>query len=315
MDFFWMTFESIAMLLVIGCVGFIILSRKVLPESAFSFLSPLSLDIALPCLVFGNIISNFQPLAFPGWWLLPLWWTGFTVISSGAAFCFALVSRREVRKEFIVSLMYPNGIFFPLAILTGIFGNDSSHVVTLFLFVLFYPSFLFSTCHLFWKKPNQPVRWNRIFNTMLIVTLLATLVRLMDLQVYIPAFVLGGLKMVGSMTVPLLMLIIGGNIYVDFKNRRTILVRELILFLCVKNIAYPVIALGVLYLLHPPFMIALMILLQSAVPPVTAIPVIVEKEGGKRDVVNQFLFASALFSLITIPMAMVLLGRLYPGHF
>ena len=85
---------------------------------------------------------------------------------------------------------------------------------------LFFPSFLFSTCHLFWKKTNSPVRWNRIFNKMLIVTLVATGVRLLNLQVYIPAFVLGATKMVGSMTVPLLMLIIGGSIYVDFKNRK-----------------------------------------------------------------------------------------------
>ncbi|MFO7885839.1 MAG: AEC family transporter, partial [Desulfobacteraceae bacterium] len=159
MDLFLITFESIALLLVIGCGGFMILKRNILPESAFSFLSPLSLDIALPCLVFANIITNFQPLAFPGWWLLPLWWAGFTVISSGAALLFGLFARPAVKKEFIVSLMYPNAIFFPLAILTGMFGNDSPHVVNLFLFVLFFPSFLFSTCHLFWKKTNPPVRW------------------------------------------------------------------------------------------------------------------------------------------------------------
>jgi len=53
-------------------------------------------------------------------------------------------------------------------------------------------------------------------------------------------------------------------------------VRELVWFLFIKNIAYPVITLFFLYLLQPPFTIALMILLQSAVPPVTAIPVIVE---------------------------------------
>ncbi|MEA2059938.1 MAG: AEC family transporter [Thermodesulfobacteriota bacterium] len=99
MDLFLITFESIALLLVIGCGGFMILNRNILPESAFAFLSPLSLDIALPCLVFANIITNFQPLAFPGWWLLPLWWAGFTVISSGASLLFGLIARPGVKKK------------------------------------------------------------------------------------------------------------------------------------------------------------------------------------------------------------------------
>ncbi len=313
MNLFITTFESIALLLVIGCLGFYIINRKVLPESAFSLLSPLSIDIALPCLVFVNIINNFKPEVTPDWWLLPLWWTGFTLLSSGFAFLFGFLAKKEIRKEFIVSLIYQNAIFFPLAILTGMFGNDSPHIVNLFLFVLFFPSLLFSTCHLFWKKEGQPVRWGRILNTILIVTIIATTLRLFNLHVFIPEFVLNGLKMVGGMTVPLLMLIIGGNIYIDFKNKGQFLFPDVILFVVIKNILYPVFALSVLYFLRPPYAIALMILLQSAVPPVTAIPVVVEKEGGKRDAVNQFLFTSALFALISIPTAMYLLGWLYPA--
>ena len=314
MSLFITTFESIALLLVIGCVGFYIINRKILPESAFSLLSPLSIDIALPCLVFVNIITNFKPEENPDWWLLPLWWTGFSIVAALLTVIFSQLAKKEIRKEFAVSLFYQNGIFFPLAILTGSFGSDSVHIVNLFLFVLFFPSLLFSTCHLFWKKPNRPVRWNRIFNTILIVTVTATVLRLLNLQGYIPSFVLNGLKMVGSMTVPLLMIIIGGNIYIDFKNKGKLMIPEIIYFLSIKNILFPLVALAILYYIRPPYHIALMIALQSAVPPVTAIPVVVEKEGGKREAVNQFLFTSAIFALISIPVVMYLLGFLYPNN-
>ncbi len=314
MSLFVTTFESIALLLVIGCVGFYIINRKVLSESAFSLLSPLSLDIALPCLVFVNILTNFKPVENPDWWMLPLWWVGFTIVAGFLAALFSLLAKKEIRKEFTVSLFYQNGIFFPLAILTGIYGGDSSHIVDLFIFVLFFPSLLFSTCHLFWKNPDRPVRWNRIFNTMLIVTIVAIFIRLIDFQVYIPSFLLNGLRMVGGMTVPLLMIIIGGNIYIDFKNKGKLLIPEITIFLIIKNIIYPLIALFILYLLRPPYYIALLIIIQSAVPPVTAIPVVVENEGGRRDVVNQFLFTSALFALLSIPFTMYMFGLLYPEN-
>lgn len=307
------TFESIALLMVIGCVGFYIINRKVLAESAFSLLSPLSLDIALPCLVFVNIITNFNPGENPEWWQLPLWWAGFTLVAYLLALLFSLGAKKEIKKEFTVSLIYQNGIFFPLAILTGIYGADSVHIVNLFLFMMFFPSLLFSTCHLFWKNPDRPVRWNRIFNPILLVTIVATLIKLMSFDGFIPSFIINGLKMVGGMTVPLLMIIIGGNMYIDFKNKGRLFIPEISIFLIIKNIIYPLVALGVIYLIRPPHYIALMIIIQSAVPPVTAIPVVVENEGGRRDVVNQFLFTSALFALISIPFMMYLFGLLYPN--
>jgi len=298
------------MLLVIGMVGFYIISRKILPEKAFSMLSPLSIDVALPCLVFVNIINNFNPQSSEGWWLLPLWWVGFSVIAGFLSAVSTTIARKEIRKEFAVSLFYQNGIFFPLAILTGMYGHNSPQLVNLFLFVLFYPSLLFSTCHLFWRRPGRSFRWNRVINIILIVTVSATIIRLMSMEVFIPGFVTNALKMLGAMTVPLLMIIIGGNIYIDFKNKGKLLYAEICKFLLIKNILFPIVALALMAWLKPSYDIALIIIIQSAVPPVTAIPIVVEREGGNRQVVNQFLFTSALFSLLSIPVVMYLFGHI-----
>ncbi|MFW5989597.1 MAG: AEC family transporter, partial [Desulfosudaceae bacterium] len=79
MALFISTFESVAALLGIGFLGFFVISRKILPDKALGFLSPLALDIALPSLVFVNILVHFQPAESTGWWTLPLWWLGFTL--------------------------------------------------------------------------------------------------------------------------------------------------------------------------------------------------------------------------------------------
>ena len=67
MSLFIATFESVAVLLGIGVLGFWIIRRRILPGDILGFLSPLALDIALPCLIFANIIQNFSPGESHGW--------------------------------------------------------------------------------------------------------------------------------------------------------------------------------------------------------------------------------------------------------
>ena len=133
------TFESVALLLSMGIFGLWIISKRILPKEALHLFSILALDIALPSLVFVNILQDFRPSEFQKWWLLPLWWAGLTIFFVGMTALFSFVSKREFRREFAVSLFYQNGLFFTLAIITGIFGSGSPYIVDLFLFMLFSP--------------------------------------------------------------------------------------------------------------------------------------------------------------------------------
>jgi len=69
------TFESVALLLGIGALGLWVIGRRILPKEALGVLSIFALDIALPSLVFVNILQNFKPSESQDWWLLPLWWS------------------------------------------------------------------------------------------------------------------------------------------------------------------------------------------------------------------------------------------------
>jgi hypothetical protein len=125
---------------------------------------------------------------------------------------------------------------------------------------------------------------------------------------YVPDFLIAGLKMIGNMALPVLMIILGGNIYIDFQNKGNLYVGEIIKFLIVKNVLFPLACLFFLVLVRPPYHIALLIILQSAVPPITAVPLFVERFGGNRNLVNQFMFTSFILSLVTIPFAVYLFG-------
>ena len=69
---------------------------------------------------------------------------------------------------------------------------------------------------------------------MLIATLIALTVKLIGAEIIIPNFVQSIFSLLGAMTLPLIMIIIGANIYVDFQNKGKLYLSEIIKFLTIK---------------------------------------------------------------------------------
>ena len=59
------------------------------------------------------------------------------------------------------------------------------------------------------------------------------------------------------------------------------------------------------------FTVALIVLLQAAVPPVTAVPLVTERSGGNRRIVNQYMVGSFIISLVTIPIMIAIFDKLF----
>jgi predicted permease len=313
MDIFITTFESVAVLLGIGIVGFWIIRKKVLPETALGLLSPLALEIALPSLVFVRIISDFSPTLLPDWWTMPLWWFLFMGIAAVLTFFLSYISRAETRNEFRISLFYQNAIFFPLAILSGMFGDSSIYLVYLFLFTLFYPAFFFNTYFYFFKNQERTINWRRVFNNVLIATIIGIILVFSTVTDYVPGFVIQIFSLLGAMALPLIMLIIGGSIYIDYQRKGTLYTVEIVKFVLIKNIIFPLVILGVLLFLRPAFHIALLLIIQAAVPPLTSIPIFTGRAGGNQGIVNQFVVASFIVSLISIPVMISIFSYFFPS--
>jgi hypothetical protein len=312
MDIFIVVLQSVLVLLGIGVIGFLIARRGIIPENVLGFLSQLALDIALPCMVFASIMASFSPSEYPDWWQLPLWWLLFTAVALVLTLITRYISDRSTRAEFSISLFYQNGIFFPLVIISGIFGTDTPFLVQLFIFMVFHPTMYFSTYHLFFKKAGGAVRWKRVLNPVLVATFIAITVQLFEVREYLPEFILSIFQILGAMALPLIIIILGGSLYLDFKQKGKFYFPEIIKFLIIKNIIFPLVFLAILILLRPGYNIALLFILQSAVPPITGIPIVTERVGGNKSITTQFVFASFVFSLISIPAIFHLFSQFFP---
>jgi predicted permease len=59
----------------------------------------------------------------------------------------------------------------------------------------------------------------------------------------------------------------------------------------------------------------LIVIIQAAVPPITAIPILVERCGGNRQIASQFIFASFISCIFSIPAVIYLFSRFFPIPF
>ena len=315
MDIALITFESVSILLGIGIIGFWIIRSEILPITILRSLNPLALDIALPSLIFIDIITDFNPLLYPDWWQYPLWWVVFTLFAGLCTILFRYVSHKRTRNEFSISLFYQNGIFFPLAILSGMFPTSERYIISLFLFILFFPAFFFSTYPLFFQgspQKNHSISLKKIIHPTLIATIIGILICLINVQHHIPSTITSVLSLLGGMALPLLMIILGGNIYINFKKKGLSAKGETLKFVIIKNFVFPLCFIGFLLIFYnyiPPE-IAFIMFLQSAVPPVTAIPMVTERMNGNHELTSQFTMASFILSLVSIPL-MVYIYQLF----
>lgn len=314
-NIFVIVLESVLILLGIGFIGFWITQRHILPENMLGLLSTLAVDVALPSTVFANIMVNFNPAQFPGWWQLPLWWLAFSAIALILTLVTRYISRKETRAEFGLSLFFQNGIFLPLIVMSGIFGRDTPYIPQLFIFIMLHPTLFFGTYHLFFRKratPGNELRWQRIINPVLVVTVIGIIVQLAGVSEHLPDFFVSIFETLGAMALPLVMIILGGSLYINYHQKGKLYLLEIIKFIVVKNIIFPLAFIGILVLIKPSYIIALLFLLQAAVPPITGVPIMTERAGGNKEITTQFVFASFVASVLTIPSMFYLFSQFFP---
>jgi hypothetical protein len=295
------TMEGLLILFLIGAFGWVLWSRRVLTAAVTPALGVIALDVALPCLVFVVILSRFRPADMPDWHHLPTAWAVFTLCALLLSLAAGFAARPSVRREFRLCCFFQNAIFFPLAILTEMFGTDSDTVAKLFLMTFLFPALFFNTYALFFSGRLR-LDWRKTLHPVLLTTVAAVLIGAANLASRVPDVLLKAMQQVGAMSVPLLMILLGACIRQDYENRGTIYWREIVAFIGIRNVLFPLLFLGAFTVLRLSHDLGFLLLLQAAMPPVTAAPIVVARAGGNAAVAGQLLLASSVAAVVTIPL-------------
>lgn len=306
--------EAIILLLGIGVVGYFMLARDIAKPDILPYLSTLALEVSLPLYVFATLVQQFDPATNERWWAFPLWWVFFAVVTLGLALVFGRTFPSDIRKESVVAMYLHNSLFVPLALIVGLFGTTSVHVADLFLFTLFSVAFYFNFYPVLFRDRAALVRtsgfardWKKLFNPLIRMTLFTLLLIFSGASAYIPPVIVSVAQKVGDLAFTLVMLVLGGYIYLDMRAAGKFRLREVAQFVLFKNIVFPLVFLGAIYALKPDYSVALLLLLSAAAPPLSTIPILTKRQNGDIAISNQYLVASFLASIVTIPAMIVLL--------
>lgn len=299
---FRVTLLAVAQVFVLGALGYILVKKNVLGDCGLDALSRMTIDITLPLLMFCQLIRDFSFTKYPNWWVFPLISIGITIAGLVVGGIFIpWIKGREQRMQFLSLVAFQNSGYLPLTLLAALLSpeNVATIFIYLFLFLLGFNLVMFSLgVYMLVAAKDEKFQLRSLFNPPVVSTLASLFLILAGAGRFFPDFIIKPLKMVGDTTLPLAMLVVGGNLAqiqlgkIDKKAMAFMVLAKLIIL--------PLIGLWLVKAFHVPMLIGLLILVQLAVPPAVT-PSVILRHYKKPDIlISQGVFIGHLVSAVSL---------------
>src|SRR4030042_1867134 len=210
---FGTTFEAILPILLIGAVAGFLIRRNVLTDEQLKALSAICIRVLLPCLIFSNIIKNFDPHQLRYWPLIPL--SAFFMVGFGLAVsCILFRPNLEAKKYLLAPAAIQNAAYIILPLGKMLYPLQfDEFAMYCFLYVLGLSPILWSIGkYLVSSKEDERLSINQFLNPPFIANVIAVFIVLGGLRRFTPAVVLNSAELVGSATVPVATFLLGATI-------------------------------------------------------------------------------------------------------
>ena len=315
MGLFFSTLTGILTVLLIGIVGASIFHGTNSKESYLDVLSTFFVRIALPCLIFKNLATNFRPREVSLWWIFPL--LGISLFIAGGILAYAYtkmdhsVKHREV---FISSVVFHNSIILPLAIAPVLFSPEKLETFLSYLFLynlLTVPAFFTAGVWLMKSAVGEKMAIANFINPPNVATILGLVVGGCGLLSYIPEFFMMPVSMFGSLTTPLSMIIVGGIIITSIPKVKGGDWADPIKVMILKSLVLPSLACAMVCLFRPSENVGLFIILGAAMPVGSTLAVICPANESIRKQLAGNILLSSLASIFAIAIFMSIYVTVY----
>jgi len=310
-------FINILCVFVIGGIGFAANKLKWLPIESAKYLSLVLVNISNPCLILGTMerqeATAETRISFVHICLLMV---AAFVIATLLSYFFGKILKmpKTDRGIYQAALVYTNCGFmgFPLALAVfgerGLFYMIAANV--LFAVFVYSAGLMMILSGRKTDKPMLKTLTESIFSIPVISSLIGIAVFMLDINFPLPISNL--FSTIGAMTIPLSMIIIGvqlaeSNVGEIVKNKY--LVETTVL----KLLVFPALIFAAFMWLPIDRLVISIVVFSMVMPAAVVISVICEIYNANAKLAAQVVFVTTLFSLITIPVAGVLLTMFVQG--
>lgn len=303
LESFKVTGPAIAQIFLLGAIGYFLVKINALGESGLDALSRLTIEITLPFLIFCELIKGFTFTFYAKWWIFPLISIAITFLGLFVGSLFVgFIRGNDHKMQFLSLIAFQNSGYLPLALVASLLPKDQAGpmFIYLFLFLLGFNLLIFSLgVYMLASKKGDKFEVKNLFSPPVLATLVTLLLILLNLN-RIPDSIYKPMKMIGDCTLPLAMLVVGGNLAQIRLGR---IDKKAIFFMSLaKLVILP--GLGILFLLkfRMPHLIGLLILIELAVPPATTPSVIIRHYKKEDLLISQGIFFGHILGLISLPI-------------
>ena len=290
-------------------IGAFIYHIGILSYKSTKELGSLVVNVTYPMLIFVNILHYFPQIDIPKWYFLPIY--EFLII--GGSFLIAFLYLKldktiKFTKEFLFMVSFQNTSFLPLVIIANLFPEDiaGKYFIYIFLFDMFFGAAIISTAKILFLKDGRGFEWKKLITPPLISVITSLIFIHFGWNRNIPKVVVEVLKNIGSISIPLSLLVLGGIIYFSIKENPKIDFNYALKGSFLKLIIVPLGALFVIKLIPMTDALKFLIIIEAAVPTAMNVTILSRLYGGNYQIQSQATVVMYILSLFTLPFFVAL---------
>lgn len=295
-------FYEVLILFIIMAAGFIAAKTKILGEESKKQLSSFIINITLPVVILMSSQMEFTKEKITNsFWLLGMAVCMFA-ISIGIAAILYRKSGSDKEKVLKFSTVFSNSAYMGFPVLYALLGSEGIFYGSVFL--LPFNVFLWTYGVLIFKKHTG---FKQSLKEILSPSMIAVIVTFVFLgfKVRIPYPVNDGLNIIGGLTTPLSMIVIGGTL-ATVKFRTLISDKWIYIVSALRLLVLPAMAYGMFFLFSPPEMSLTILVLLVGMPCAAATTIFAQQYGGNTKLASGVVSFSTLLSIGTIPLLIFL---------
>ncbi len=314
-----LSFQSVAVailqIFLMGLAGYALARKGILDANGLKLLSHLTIQVFFPLFVFYQFVTHFDFNAIPLWWIFPLISFAITLTALGVATLLLGLRGSSFKNEFKAVIALHNAGHVPLLLVTTL--PLGSQAPTLYIYIMlsligFDLSLWSLGVWLLTRKKGVGLDLTPMLNPPIMAMAAGLGLVFLGLNTSIPELILQPAQILGNAALPLIMVIIGGNLAMTRLSKANTF--DLTRICIAKLFIMPALGLAAVAMIKPDPLIGLLIMIQCSTPSAMTLSIIGRHYDIKnQDFVNQAVFFTHLVGIVTLPLVLTLYGHFFYG--
>ncbi|AIM17205.1 hypothetical protein HW35_13910 [Bacillus sp. X1(2014)] len=282
-------------------LGFIARKSEILNENANDVLTQLILYITLPALIIFSMDISFSITLVKEFLWLTFMSVYVLVLSIFLAIWMRRLSRLPDKQKSVYEglIIFGNQGFIGYAVIFIIFGEQG--IVYLTMFNIFYLLLIWSYGIYLFNKKETGLRWKPVFLNPGILSTVAGLVIFL-LPIRLPQLVSNSLEIVGKMTIPLSMILIGSLMaHVKYETLLSMLKNLSLWKMAIAKLLFIPLLLIPFVVFSVPTTLLVLAVIVSGMPSAPTISLYAQKYGGDAIFSSLGVLLTTFLCIFTIP--------------